>query len=360
MALWKIGDDKPQKVRQTNIPQEKILERHLEDWIEAEPALLGEPLLIIGRQVMVPDTKDRLDLLALDPQGQAVIIELKRGKLKDPVDIQALRYASYISKWKFEQFEVVARNFLGKAGDPDFNFNGIFESFCQESGSDEVPDLNQDQRVIIVGSSVRDKLGSVALWLSEHEINIKLIEVTAYKEGEDVFIEPNLIVPVPVSRFTNVGKGVGKGIAAWQADGQAWHLEKRCSTNTKAMLLSFDKYILDALPVDGPYWNQKSYVAYRKNNFNWLCVHTLPRTLIFDFNVSAGSYDSSKLAAMLKVAKFDKDDSMSDKLNLPSSVAIRNRTEARDRIRLRVKADFDLKSEAFLKFVAQAFEKCPK
>lgn len=196
MALWKIGGDKPQKVKQTQFKQEKLLEEHLEDWIQAEPTMLGEPLLIIGRQVMIPDTKDRLDLLAVDPQGQAVIIELKRGKLKDPVDIQALRYASYISKWKFEHFENVARGFLGKAGDPDFNFNETFETFCQESGSDEVPDLNEDQRVIIVGSSVRDKLGSVALWLRDHNVDIKLIEVTAYKEGEDLFIEPNVIVPI--------------------------------------------------------------------------------------------------------------------------------------------------------------------
>jgi hypothetical protein len=98
----------------------------------------------------------------------------------------------------------------------------------------------------------------------------------------------------------------------------------------------------------------------RKNNYNWLCIHTLPKTLIFDFNVKVGTFDPDKLAKTLGVAKFDKDESMSEKLNLPSSVAIRNRTEVRDRVRLRVKADFDLKSEAFLKFMTQAFEACPK
>jgi len=44
-------------------------------------------------------------LLALDLLGNAVIIELKKGKPKDPVDMQGLRYASYISKWKFDDFE---------------------------------------------------------------------------------------------------------------------------------------------------------------------------------------------------------------------------------------------------------------
>lgn len=207
---------------------------------------------------------------------------------------------------------------------------------------------------------MRDKLGSVALWLRDHNIDIKLIEVTAYKEGETVFIEPNVIVPLPVSRFAKVGKGPTKGTAAWQTDGQTWHLEKRCSPKTKEMLMVFDKDIREALPVDGPHWDQKQYVAYRKNNYNWLCIHTLPKTLIFDFNVKAGTFKSDILAKTLGVVKFDKDETMSEKLNLPSSVTVRNRNETRDRIRLRVKADFDLKSKTFIQFMTQAFELCPK
>ena len=112
MGLWKITDKGPSKVAETKLKQEKLLEEHMEDWISSDSSILGEPLLIVGRQVLIPDTKDRLDLLALDPQGNAVIIELKRGKLKDPVDMQALRYASYISKWRFEDFESLARNFM--------------------------------------------------------------------------------------------------------------------------------------------------------------------------------------------------------------------------------------------------------
>src|SRR5579885_296377 len=103
MPIWKITATGPSRVAPVSLSSE-ILEEHLEDWIATDSSILGEPLLIIGRQLIIPDVKDRLDLLALDPQGKAVIIELKRGKLKDPVDMQALRYASYISKWSFEDF----------------------------------------------------------------------------------------------------------------------------------------------------------------------------------------------------------------------------------------------------------------
>ena len=151
MGLWKITDKGPSKVKETKFKAEKLLEENLEDWITQDSSILGEPLLIVGRQVSIPDMKDRLDLLAFDPQGNAVIIELKRGKVKDPVDIQSMRYASYISKWSFENFENLARNFMEKVGDPEFNFNAIYESFCVDAGIDEIPDLNKDQRVIILG-----------------------------------------------------------------------------------------------------------------------------------------------------------------------------------------------------------------
>ena len=183
---------------------------------------------------MIPDVKDRLDLLAIDPQGNSVIIELKKGKLKDPVDMQALRYASYISKWRFEDFENLMRNYSGKVGDPDYNFNSVFESFCEDAGVDEIPDLNQNQKIIIIGSSVREKLGSVALWLFEHGINIKVVEIQIYKDGADILIEPSAVVPPPVSKFAEVGR-VKPGDAPWVIDGKSWHLEKRCSLKTKEM-----------------------------------------------------------------------------------------------------------------------------
>lgn len=353
MGLWKITDKGPQPVQETKFKQEKLLEEHLEDWICSDGAILGEPLFIIGRQVMIPDMKDRLDVLALDPQGNAVIIELKRGKLKDPVDMQALRYASYIAKWKFSDFESAAQNFLGKVGDPEFNFNALYELFCESAGVDEAPDINTDQRVIIVGSSVREKLGSVALWLYEHSIDIKVIEVRAFKDGSDVFIEPNTVVPVQVSKFSETGKIKPDG-SPWLTDGKTWHLEKRCSPATKKTFLTLDQIIQDNLDVDGPRWNQKYYVSYRINNTNWLSVVTMPKTIRLDFLVKKGAFKSDQIADLLKVKKFDKEETLSEKMNLPSSVLVKNRNDKTDRIFLRVKDDFNIETDEFLDFLNQA------
>lgn len=359
MGLWKITDKGPQPVQKTKFKQEKLLEEHLEDWVAVDASILGEPLFIIGRQVIIPDVKDRLDLLALDPQGNAVIIELKRGKLKDPVDMQALRYASYIAKWKYLDFENIAQNYLGKVGDPEYNFNSLYESFCESAGVDEVPDINIDQRVIVVGSSVRDKLGSVALWLHEHHIDIKVIEVQAYKDGDNVFIEPNIVIPLKVNKFSDTGKVKPDG-SPWLTDGKTWHLEKRCSVSTKEVFQQLDQIIQENFEVDGPRWNQKHYVSYRVNNYNWLSVITMPKTLRLDFLVKNDSFKSDKIADKLQIKKFDKDETMSEKMNLPSSVLIKNRNDKTDRIFLRIKDDFDIESDNFVAFLNDAYKAFPK
>ena len=359
MPLWKITDKGPSKVKETKFKEEKLLEEHLEDWIAKDSSILGEPLLVFGRQVIIPDTKDRLDLLAVDPNGSITVIELKRGQLKDPVDIQSLRYASYVSKWDFQDFENTARNYFGKVGDTEFNFNELFESFCFKAGLDDVPDINRDQRIIIVGSAVREKLGSVALWLRGHNIDIKLIEVHAYKEGNDLFIEPSTIVPVAVGRFDSVGK-TGPDGQPWLTDGKTWHLEKRCSPKTKEMLLLLDQVVQEEFGIEGPRWSQKYYVAYPVNDFNWLCVHTKPRFLLLDFIVKAGVFKTEELAKRLGIEKFDTDESLAEKLGLPSSVFVKNRNPMSDRIRLRAKEGFDVKSKTFVEFLRDAFKAFPK
>lgn len=356
MTLWKITTKGLAPVRETKFKDEKLLEEHLEDWIAGRSQLLGEPLLIFGRQVLIPDTKDRLDLLAVDPHGMIVVVELKRGHIKDPVDIQSLRYASYLAKWRFEDFENVARNYFGKVGDPEFNFNDEFESFCSESGVDEIPDLNQDQRIIIVGAAVREKLGSVALWLRDHNVDIKLIEVTAYKEGDTVLIEPSTIIPMPVNRFVDVGKPGAAGQQPWGSDGRAWHLERRCGPKTKEIMLTLDQLLQDEFEIEGPRWNQKYYVAYPVNGYNWLCVNTKPRSLVLDFIVKAGVFKTDALAKQLGVEIFDMDDSLGEKLGMPSSVFVKKRNQSSDRVRFRMKEDFDLKSKVFREFLKDAFK----
>ena len=107
-------------------------------------------------------------------------------------------------------------------------------------------------------------------------------KVEAFKDGDDIFIEPSTIVPMPVSRFVSVGKS-GKENQPWASDGKTWHLEKRCSPKSKEMLLVLDQVLQDEFELEGPRWSQKYYVAYSINSYNWIIVHTKSKFLLLDF-----------------------------------------------------------------------------
>jgi hypothetical protein len=189
-------------------------------------------------------------------------------------------------------------------------------------------------------------------------VEIKLIEIQAFKDADGIFIQPTVVVPMEVSKFRDVGKIRPEG-SPWITDGRKWHLEKRCSSETRERFLLLDKLLQDLLELNGPKWNQKLYVAYRVNNYNWLCVQTHPNALWIDVSVKAGTFKLDTLAKELGVTEFGKDDSLSEKLALPSSVSIRNRNETTDRVRIRVKPDFNLDGAGFKKFLKEAYAQKP-
>lgn len=360
MSFWKITtENKPERVSTTKLKNEHILEKHLEDWIENSTDILGESLLIIGRQIIIPEVKDRLDLLALDPNGNAVIIELKRGKMSNPIDMQALRYASYISKWEYNDFENQAKSYLGNG--EEFNFYEHFENFCVQSGVDEIPDINSNQRIIIAGSEVKDKLGSVALWLYEHNIDIKVIEIDSYKEGDTLLIQPRTIIPLSVNKFSEVGKAAKGDVSKpWLSSGKSWHLEKRMKKKTKELFVQLDNLIRENLTVEGPSFEQRNYVSYKVGNQNWLFVKTRTNLLVLLISIKANTMHKDQIAKQLGIEEFDAEDTLSEKLNLPSSINIRKRNENTDRILLRIKDDFDFTKPAFLQFLKETIRNSSK
>lgn len=66
-------------LKKTTFSVLKYKERqHLQEWIVKTPDVFGEELLIIQKEFDgFEDTRERLDLLALDKQGNVVIIENK-------------------------------------------------------------------------------------------------------------------------------------------------------------------------------------------------------------------------------------------------------------------------------------------
>lgn len=106
VKLWKIEADKLQPIDQARLD----LEERLEEWLRGDIGLLSDDLLVIGSQIArygVP-----LDLLAVDRDGNLVVVELKRDRTPRDVVAQALDYASWVQELGREDVEEYAREYL--------------------------------------------------------------------------------------------------------------------------------------------------------------------------------------------------------------------------------------------------------
>lgn len=107
-------DNTIEKIQPTSFSELGFSERnHLQAWIAKNPVALGEELLIIQKEFDgFDDTRERLDLLALDKDGNLVIIENKLDDSGRNVTWQALKYASYCSTLTKDQIVEIYQAYL--------------------------------------------------------------------------------------------------------------------------------------------------------------------------------------------------------------------------------------------------------
>ena len=87
----------------------------LEDWLEENPDGILEDgkLLVIGRQINT-NLGSTIDLLCLDRDGGAVVIELKRDRTPRDTLAQALEYASFAEQLTADQLEGILQSVFKK------------------------------------------------------------------------------------------------------------------------------------------------------------------------------------------------------------------------------------------------------
>ena len=165
----------------------------IQEWIAATPEILGEPLKIISKELILPSGR-RLDLLAVDKEGALVVIELKRDGSGSDVEWQAIKYASYCSSFSHDEIYKQFAEYLGTDSD---DAQEEIESFI----NCEPEELNQSQRIILVAKEFHSEVISAVLWLRESEINIECIRLTPYFDQQrGLFINPEIIIPLPEAK----------------------------------------------------------------------------------------------------------------------------------------------------------------
>ena len=165
----------------------------IEVWIRKNPEILGENLLIISEQTLLPSGRQP-DLLALDKNGNLVIIELKKDDSGKDIYWQAITYAANFSEFSHSDIIDMYDKYLENLGNADSNPKDRIEEFVEE----DIEKMNQKQRLILVSKEFHPDVLRAVLWLRDFEIDIKCIRLTPYiDENNQLFIIPEVIIPTP-------------------------------------------------------------------------------------------------------------------------------------------------------------------
>lgn len=165
---------------------------HLQEWIAGNPDSLGEKLLIIQKEFSgFLETSERLDLLAIDKNGDLVIIENKLDDSGKDVTWQALKYASYCSTLTKEQIIDIFQIYLNAT---KLDAQKVILDFLDEVEYSELV-LNQNQRIIFIAANFRKEVTSTALWLMAHKIKIQCFKATPYEFQQQYFLTLDQIIP---------------------------------------------------------------------------------------------------------------------------------------------------------------------
>ena len=190
MQLWSIEADRP-----VRLPSAKLdLEARLERWICQDLSLVGEDLLLLGSQVATVYGQ-AIDILALDRQGNLVILELKRGRTPRDVVAQVLDYASWVHGLSATEIESLAAA----------NRQRPLEDLYREVFHADLPDsLNEEQRLVIVATELDPQSERIVQFLSaQYGVNINVVFFDYYRHGDRELVGRSwLIAPDEVERNT--------------------------------------------------------------------------------------------------------------------------------------------------------------
>ena len=181
--------------------------RDIQEWVAANPGILGEDLLIIGKEFSGFDrTNERLDLLAVDEDGRLVVIELKRDDTGADAHWQAIKYASYLHRVDADKITEML------ASHADVSKVDAANKLLQHLNADDLNALNNDQRIVLASNRFAPEVTSAALWLNEKAPGdnlITCIQLTPYRDAEtgSLYVQANTIIPVPGAEAYMIGVG---------------------------------------------------------------------------------------------------------------------------------------------------------
>ena len=170
-TLYKIAGDNLVRIERSDLASENMLQA----WIARDPDLVGLDVLVIGREI-VTENGGRIDILAIDREGDLTVLEVKRERTPRDVVAQILDYASWISSLNTRQVHDLAVNKL----------NRPLEDAFKERFDQPLPEtLNRNHHLVIVASEFDASSERIVKYLADvHGVAINTAFFTIFADGD--------------------------------------------------------------------------------------------------------------------------------------------------------------------------------
>jgi len=184
------------RLTKISLPEAGLLERvDIQRMIQHDDAAffeeLGERLLLVGEEICPATTvDDRIDLLAMDKNGNTVVIEIKRGSHKLHL-LQALSYAAMISKWEPSRIIETRARLSEKTTEEA-------EEEIEEFLDADIASLNDVQRILLLAENYDYAVLVTSEWLSEtYAVDIRCYRLELAGDGDREYLGVTRIFPAP-------------------------------------------------------------------------------------------------------------------------------------------------------------------
>ena len=179
---------------------------HLQEWLVRTPDALGEDLLIVQKEFDgFADTRERLDLLALDKEGRLVVVENKLDDSGRDVVWQALKYVAYCSSLKKAEIVEIYQNYLDRWSKGARAEANLCEFLDVEELDDVILNAGNEQRLVLIAANFRKEVTATVLWLLGHGVRAQCFRVVPYSFGDELFIDLKQIIPTPEAADFMIG-----------------------------------------------------------------------------------------------------------------------------------------------------------
>lgn len=161
----------------------KATEKHFEEWIAKNTELLftdKDAVLVIAQEVT---GEPMADILALDSEGNLIIIEAKRDWSDRNTMGQILDYAAHLKQWDYDAFNARARKYLKHKVE-------LIDAFREFVDNPDFPkdQLCKQQHLFIVAPDSDSSLFRIINWLKQYDVPIDYIPFKIMKTEQNNYL----------------------------------------------------------------------------------------------------------------------------------------------------------------------------